>query len=113
MPGAARRALSKGIQVRQLQSTTAKTPVKERRQIYSFTKVNGIFVASGYRDTEQSFVHQRKNTKRFTIHTTVNMASTLRLKKKKGDSETKGAVAEVPCKFGLKCQGFYSDGHLN
>lgn len=106
MPGAARRALNKGIQVRQLQCTTAKTPVKEKgRQIYSFTKVNGIFVASGYRDTEQSFVHERKNTKRLTIHTTVNMASTRRLKKK-GDSETKGAVAEVPCKFGLKCQGF-------
>lgn len=33
--------------------------------------------------------------------------------KKKGDSETKGAAAEVPCKFGLKCQGFYTDGHLN
>lgn len=39
------------------------------------------------------------------------MASTLRLKK--GVSETKGAVAEVPYKFGLKCQGFYTDGHLN
>lgn len=55
-------------------------------------------------ETEQSFMHERKSTKRFTIHTTVNMASTLCLKK--GDSETKGAVAEVPCKFDLKCQGF-------
>lgn len=36
-----------------------KTPVKKKTgMFYSFIKVNGIFVASGYRDIDQSFVHE-------------------------------------------------------
>lgn len=38
------------------------------------------------------------------------------LKKKQkteSDSETEEFGAEIPCKFNLKCQGFYTDGDFN